>query len=104
MKSFTVRMTPEAVRDVRRYIAYLQDVKMNEQAAQALFDDYRETKKSLAIVANSLPEPTNKKLRKRGLKRINFQRHDYFMLYRINGDVVEITNMFHTREDYEKKI
>lgn len=45
-----------------------------------------------------------KELRDRGLKQIFFDKHDYVMLYRINGDVAEVAKIFHTSEDYQNKL
>ena len=69
-----------------------------------LVNDYRETRKKLEIVAGSLKDPDSEKLKVRRLKRINFLKHDYFLLYRIDGSAVYVTNMFHSLEDYENKL
>ena len=42
--------------------------KKSIQAAQALFDDYRETRFVLANIAGSLADPDEEKLKQRGLK------------------------------------
>ncbi len=42
--------------------------KKSIQAAQALFDDYRETRSVLANIAGSLADPDEEKLKQRGLK------------------------------------
>lgn len=49
-------------------------------------------------------EPDSDKLRERGLKRINFRAHNYFMLFRIRDDRVEIIDIFHGSEDFENKL
>lgn len=77
---------------------------MSIQAAQALFDDYRATKQHLADVAGAIKEPESEKMKLRRLKRINFLKHNYFFLFRINGDNAEIVAMFHGLEDYENKL
>lgn len=33
-------------------------------------------------------------------RRINFQQHRYFMLYRIENDVVYVDDIFHELQDY----
>ena len=104
MKQYKVVLTPEAEDDLWRYLKYLQQDKMNPQAAANVLDDFEKTKMSLSDVAGSLREPDSEKLKKRGLKRINFIDHNYFMLYCIvNGDVY-ITNIFHGLENYENKL
>lgn len=66
--------------------------------------DYRETRESLSRIAGSIKEADSEKLRERNLKRINFRRHDYFLLFRIDGEVATVTNVFHFLEDYENKL
>lgn len=65
---------------------------------------FRRRIKKLEIVAGSLRNPDSEILKFRGLKRINFLRHDYFLLYRIEEDQVFVTNIFHSSEDFENKL
>ena len=104
MKKYKTIVSPRAKKDIKRYVSYLVNVKKSQQAAQALYDDYRGTIKRLADVAGMLRDPDSEELRKRELKRINFTKHNYFLLYRIKGEVVEIVAMFHGLEDYENKL
>ena len=78
MKKYRVVEAPRAKKDIKRYIGYLRNEKKSQQAAQALFDDYRATKKKLVEVAGMLNDPDNEILKQRGLKRINFIKHNYF--------------------------
>lgn len=39
-----------------------------------------------------------------GYHRINFLRHRYFMLYRIEENTVFIDDIFHELQDYENKM
>lgn len=97
-------VTEDAKKDLRKYSNYLLKIKKSKQAAKNVVEDFRNTRKTLQDVAGSLKEPENQKLKERKLKRINFKKHDYFLLYRIEGDNVFITNMFHNLEDYENKL
>lgn len=38
------------------------------------------------------------------LDRINFLKHRYFMLYRIESNLVFIDDIFHELQDYENKM
>ncbi len=104
MIHYKVVIAPSAKKDIKRYIGYLADVKKSKQAAQALFDDYRKTKKRLADVAGMIKESDNEKIRARDLKRLNFDKHNYFLLFRVKEDTVEIVAIFHSLEDYENKL
>ena len=93
MKALRVIVTPDAENDLRTYLSYLRDVKKSPQSLKSVLEDFRETKNVLSTVARSLQEPESEDLKLRGLKRINFRKHNYFMLYHIDSDnVVYITN------------
>ncbi len=76
---YNVVVIDDAKADLRRYIAYLVNVKKSNQAAGNVLDDFRETRKSLETIAGSLKLCDNDKLKERGLHRINFHKHNYFM-------------------------
>ncbi len=104
MKKYRVYITGRAFSDFRKRISYLRNEKKSLQAAQALFDDYRETRAVLANIAGALADPDNEKLKQRGLKRINFLHHNYFMLFRVEKEKVFIVRVFHGLEDYQNKL
>ena len=39
-----------------------------------------------------------------GYRRINFKFHRYFMLYRVEEDMVYADNIFHELQDYENRM
>ena len=104
MKMYHTVATPEARDDLRRYVSYVKNVKKNLQAARSIVDDFEEVRKSLEILAGTIGEPDSQKLRDLRLKRINFKKHDYFLLFMVEGDIAKITNMFYAGEDFEKKL
>lgn len=104
MRKYKIIEAPRAKKDIKKYIGYLRNEKKSIQAAQALFDDYRATKRHLADIAGAIRESDNEKMKERGLKRINFMKHNYFFVFRIKGDNAEIAAMFHGLEDYENKL
>ena len=58
----------------------------------------------MSNVAGSLKLCDNPKLRVLGYRRINFLSHRYFMLYRIENNIVYVDNIFHELQDYENKM
>ena len=54
--------------------------------------------------ASSLNVCDNPRLQSLGYRRINFQQHRYFMLYRIENDVVYVDDIFHELQDYENRM
>ena len=105
MKQYRVIVTPDAEEDLKCYLAYLRKIKRNPQAVKNVLKDFTDTKKSLARTAGSIGEPDSEMLKFRGLKRINFLRRNYFLLFYVGEDnIAYITNVFHGLEDYENKL
>ena len=104
MKSYKVVNTPELEGKIKERVHYIAKELGNPIAAKSVWEDYKETRKALKKAAGSLPDPDSVELKIRGLKRINFRSHDYFLLYRIEGEMVTVTNVFHFKEDFENKL
>ena len=104
MKNYKIVVTDDAKEDLKRYREYLFKKKHSPQSAKNLVLDFRETRKVLEDVAGSIKEPESEALVKRGLKRINLLKHNFFLLFRIEGSVAYVTDMFHELEDYENKL
>lgn len=83
MRHFKVEVTPEAKTDLKRYVYYVRSRLKNTQAARNILEDFRDTKARLSCCAEMLALPESEILRLRQLKRMNFLKHDYFLLYRI---------------------
>ena len=104
MKTYKVVNTPELEGKVKERVHYIAKELGNPIVAKSVWDDYKETRKELKKAAGSLADPDSTELKIRGLKRINFRAHDYFLLYRIEGETVTVTNVFHFKEDFENKL
>lgn len=101
---YNVVVTADAEDDLNRYIKYLLFEKGSDQAARNVLNDFEATIESLKIVAGSLKLCDNPRLRQLGYHRINFHSHRYFMLYRIEGELVFVDSIFHELQDYENKM
>ncbi|MCD8076259.1 MAG: type II toxin-antitoxin system RelE/ParE family toxin [Lachnospiraceae bacterium] len=101
---YNVIVTCDAEDDLDKYIRYLLFEKRNEQAAGNLLDDFEETVQVLSGVAGSLKPCENPRLKEQGYKRISFQKHRYFMLFRVEGNDAIVDAIFHELQDYEQKI
>ncbi len=101
---YKIVVTKYAEEDLENIIEYLIYEKENMQAARNVLDDYDSTVESLKHVAGSLRLCDNPRLQQFQYRRINFQNHKYFMMYRIVDDVVYIDNIFHELQDYEGKM
>ena len=101
---YKVLVTKDAESDLNRFIEYLLFEKKNHQAAKNLLDDFEQTLEQLKYVATSLRLCSNHKLKIHGYRRIQFSKHRYFMLYRVQGEFVYVDNIFHHLQDYENKM
>ena len=104
MKEYKAVITKQAQANLRGKLAYILDRLKNPQAVQSVYNDYKLTRIALEEAADTIREPDSMELKRRDLKRINFRTHNYFMLFRIRNDRVEITNIFHDSEDFENKL
>ena len=69
-----------------------------------VLDDFEDTVELLKHVAGSMKTCDNPRLQSLGYHRINFQKYRYFMLYRIEDDVVYVDDIFHELQDYENRM
>ena len=102
--AYKVILTSDAKEDLDNHLRYLIEEKCSYQAAANVLDDFEETKNTLSLVAGSIKLCDNLRLKERGYRRINYLHHDYFILYRIDGNKAVIDNIFHFLEDYENKM
>ena len=73
----------------------------NTQAATTILADAIETKKRLAVIADSLKICDDPLLAQYGYRKIRFVKHKFVMIYRIEGTQVIVDGMFHELQDYE---
>ncbi|MBQ4513257.1 MAG: type II toxin-antitoxin system RelE/ParE family toxin [Anaerolineaceae bacterium] len=104
MKQYKVIILSEAQRDLQKRIDYIVFVLKNKQAAKRVMLDYHQTINTLSHIAGSIRISDNELLRERNLKRLNFHKHDYYLLFKIEEDKVKVTNIFHGWEDVEEKL
>ena len=99
--AYRVVITPPAKRQLEMYISYTLSEFKNVQAARAIRDDARKTKARLSAVAGSLALCENSTLSRNGYRKIMFNKHRFFMVYRIDGNKAIVDAMYHELQDYE---
>jgi plasmid stabilization system protein ParE len=99
--AYKVLIMPPAKRRLDGYVYYTAEKLNNKQAAKAILEDAKETKKRLSLVADSLRIIDNPLLAKYRYRKINFLKHRYLMIYRIQDDIVIVDGMYHESQDYE---
>lgn len=101
---YKVVMTTDAEEDLDRFIRYLLFEKQNSQASSNVLNDFEATKQTLSNVAGSLKLCDNPRLNTLGYRKIHFLSHRYFMLYRVEGNLAIVDNIFHELQDYENRV
>lgn len=101
MDLFNVIVSPQALSQLNGYIDYLQYTLLNGQAAYNVWQDALETRDYLSRVAGSLKLCDHPQLKTDGYHVINFMRHRYLMLYRIEDTNVYVDAIYHQLQDYE---
>lgn len=99
---YKVIITPLARHQLEMYIAYTLSSFKNTQAARSIRDDSLRTKARLAKMAGVLAPCDNPILSKHGYHKIHFDKHDFFMVYRIDEDKAIVDAMYHELQDYEE--
>lgn len=99
--AYKVVILPPAKRNLKRYIQYTSVVLHNKEAAAAIRNDALSTKERLSEIADVLPFCTDPLLKQLGYRKISFRKHDFFMVYRIVGNIVLVESMYHELQDYE---
>ena len=101
---YKVVITSDAEEDLDRFVRYLLFEKQNPQAATNVLNDFEATKQTLSNVAGSLKLCDNPRLHALGYRKIHFLSHRYFMLYRVDGNLAIVDNIFHELQDYENRV
>lgn len=99
--AYKVIIMPPAKRRLDMYVSYTVEKLKNRQAARAILEDAKATKKRLSVIADSLKICDNPILAKYGYRKIKFEKHKFLMIYRIHGDQVIVDGMFHELQDYD---
>lgn len=99
--AYKVIIMPPAKRRLDMYVHYTIEKLNNKQAAKAILEDARDTKKRLATMADVLKLCDNPLLAKHGYRKIEFGQHKFIMIYRIQDKTVIVDGMFHELQDYE---
>ncbi len=100
MKTWRVVITEKVRNDLDDSTYYLFIEKSNEQAANAVLDDFYETIDVLAEAAGALKPLDSMELE--DYRKIRFRRHNYYLIYHLDGDTAIVDRMFHDLQDLDR--
>ena len=101
MVSYKVIVSPRALAQLDDYISYVHYTLLNPIAAKSILNDAKKTRETLAKVAGSLKLCDHPTLHEFGYHAIKFEKHDYAMLYRVEGETAYVDGIYHLMQDYE---
>ncbi len=97
-------MTKKAEDQLDAIIDYVVVQLENPLAATSVFSDYLLSINRLKDHPLAFAYVNDDGLRRRGYRKIKFERHDYILLFTIENDVVNVTGVFHTQQNYINRI
>lgn len=103
MKTWEVTVIRRVENKLVKILSYIAEEPLyNPDAAAAVFKDYEATKDMVARMGDRVAIGTHPIMRKRRLRRMNFLEHDYYLIYRVQGDVAQIIRIGHCLESLDK--
>lgn len=101
---FNVELSDLAIEQYDKFLDYIYHTLLNPQAAAGLMQDFDDTISILERQADSFGYCASEQLRKLKFRKINFQRHRYLFVYRVDQNKVIVEGMYHELQDYENAI
>lgn len=98
---YKVVLTEIAKEHLRRILYYIRYVLKNPDAAKSVRQDMQETKRKLSYLVESIKLCEEPELSIHGYRVIFFQKHDYVMLYRVDGNIVYVDGIYHQLQNYQ---
>ena len=90
--------------DIDSIVRYLVRKKRNKSAAVKFLNDVESAVKVLEFSAESFQLCINKRLNSSGYRKLYLKKSKYFVLYRVEKNIVYIDDIIHQLQDFENKI
>ena len=101
---FNVELSELAEQQYDEILSYIANTLKNPQALRNVMDDFDGTIEKLEKMADSFGYCNCDRLKEMGLHTINFAKHRYLFVYRVNTSQVIVEGMYHEMQDYENSI
>lgn len=100
--AYSVHFAEEALADQANIVAYLVESLRNSNAARHFLGELEEIVFELEQTPSAFPRSREPRLKNLGYRKCLFM--NYVALFRIDGDAVYITHIFHQNQDYAKLV
>lgn len=101
---FEIIFTRSANTHIDRILAYIMNKLMNPQAARAVAEDLDHAWDVLESMASSFHYCTDPYLAAKGYRKLALEKHDYVIIYKVEGNTVTVHGVFHMKENYRNKL
>ncbi len=102
--TYDLKITERAEKHIEDIIIYILQQLKNPSAANAILNDIEEVYITLKQDAGVFALCENPYLASKGYHKLQLKHHNYVIIYVIDGDEVTIMGVFHTLENYLKKL
>lgn len=102
--SYKLVISERAEMHIDNILDYVVNILKNPGAARAIIIDIEEAYNRLEYMAETFGYCNDSYLADRGYRKISLSGHDYLILYRVEGQEVRISGVFHMRENYAQKL
>ena len=103
MKTWHVKVIPQVEQRLVDILMYIGDEPLhNPDAAKSVLEDFEATVNTISIIGDRIPIGIHPIMRKRALRRINFQSHQFCLIYRLQGNEAQVVCLAHFKEDLNR--
>lgn len=97
MNKYKILITQRAYFDILECVKFVKNV--SEQAGVELYDEIIDSLDSIAFNPHAFQEIQNLKIKDSKIRKKNVHNGRYFIIYKIEADVVTILSIFDARKD-----
>ena len=102
--TYKLIISERAEEHINSIVGYVAVELANPTAAKAILSDIEKAYGKLEYMAESLAFCQDFYLQQKGYRKYMLENHNYVILYKVEGDEIRISGVFHMREDYSSKL
>ena len=102
--AYKLYISERAEEQLDHILQYIAVRLRNPEAARAVLDDVVDMYDYLREEPGAFAFCDDSWLAGRGYRKAVLKKHNYIMLYRIESDIVQISGIFHMKENYAAKL
>lgn len=101
---YKVLISNRAEEQLSAIIEYVAERLCNPTAAKAILDDIESAFNTLETIPEAFAVCEDPYLSSKGYRKVVLKEHNYVLIYRLQDDIVQVSGIFHFRENYIEKL